>query len=237
MTATFTDSIDLRPIPEHPLVGLLGGTGDQGMGLAYRWAQAGVRVAIGSRQASRAHEAAAQIGDQVVGGENVAVAESCDIAVIAVPWSGHRPLVESLAVPLAGKVVIDCVNPLGFDKRGAYAVAVVEGSAAEQAQSLLPHSVVVGAFHNVSSVLLRDQALPRVDTDTLVLGDNRQATNAVQALADRIPGMRGVYGGRLRNSAQVEALTANLISINRRYKAHAGIRVTDIEHPKDSGAE
>jgi NADPH-dependent F420 reductase len=87
---------------------------------------------------------------------------------------------------------------------------------------------VVAAFHHVSAVLLADPEVADVDTDVLVLGDDREATDLVIELAGRITGMRGVYGGRLRNARQVEALTANLISINRRYKAHAGIRVTDV---------
>jgi 8-hydroxy-5-deazaflavin:NADPH oxidoreductase len=123
---------------------------------------------------------------------------------------------------------VDCVNPLGFDGKGAFALAVEEGSAAEQAAEVLPESRVVAAFHHVSAVLLLDPAVAEVDTDVLVLGDDREATDAVQALVDEIPGMRGVYAGRLRNAHQVEALTANLISVNRRYKAHAGLRVTDI---------
>ena len=85
---------------------------------------------------------------------------------------------------------------------------------------------MVGAFHNVSAVLLDDTA--PLETDVLVLGDDREATDLVQALADTIAGVRGVYGGRLRNARQVEALTANLISINRRYKAHSGVRITDV---------
>jgi 8-hydroxy-5-deazaflavin:NADPH oxidoreductase len=124
--------------------------------------------------------------------------------------------------------VVDCVNPLGFDKQGAYALPVEEGSATQQAAAILTESRVVGAFHNVSAVLLEDEEVERIDTDVLVLGDDREATDLVQALADVVPGMRGMYGGRLRNAHQVEALTANLISINRRYKAHAGVRVTDV---------
>jgi NADPH-dependent F420 reductase len=129
---------------------------------------------------------------------------------------------------LAGKIVVDCVNPLGFDKQGAYALKVAEGSATEQAAAILTESRVVGAFHNVSATLLEDPDVAAVETDVLVLGDDRDATDLVQALADVVPGMRGVYGGRRRNAHQVEALTANLISINRRYKAHAGVRVTDV---------
>ena len=178
--------------------------------------------------AERAQAVAAEIGSGVTGADNAAAATAGDIVVLAVPWDGHGELVAALAPTLAGKVVVDCVNPLGFDKRGAFPLAVEEGSAAEQAAALLPDSTVVAAFHHVSAVLLEDAEVTSVDTDVLVLGDQREATDLVQALAGVIPGVRGVYGGRLRNAHQVEALTANLISINRRYKAHAGLRVTDV---------
>jgi 8-hydroxy-5-deazaflavin:NADPH oxidoreductase len=105
---------------------------------------------------------------------------------------------------------------------------VDEGSAAEQAAALLPESRVVAAFHHVSAVLLLDPTVDDLDTDVLVLGDDREATDAVQDLVAEIPGMRGIYAGRLRNAHQVEALTANLISVNRRYKSHAGVRITDV---------
>ncbi|MEO3812426.1 NADPH-dependent F420 reductase [Sphaerisporangium sp. B11E5] len=210
-------------------IGILGGTGDQGKGLARRFALAGHPVLIGSRNAGRAEEAAASLGDLPVrGADNAAVASEADVVIVAVPWEGHRATLESLRSELAGKIVVDCVNPLGFDKQGAYPLAVEEGSAAQQAAAVLPDSRVVAAFHHVSAVLLLDPAVERVDLDVLVLGDDRAATDLVQALANRIPGARGVYGGRLRNAYQIEALTANLISINRRYKAHAGIRITDV---------
>ena len=148
--------------------------------------------------------------------------------IVAVPWEGHRDLLASLAEVLSGKIVIDCVNPLGFDERGAYPLPVAEGSAAQQAAAVLPGSRVVGAFHHVSAVVLLDPDVAGIDLDVMVLGDDRAATDLVQALASRIPGARGVYAGRLRNCGQVEALTANLVSVNRRYKAHAGLRITDI---------
>ncbi len=223
-----TDVSEL-PTPDEPTIAVLGGTGDQGLGLAYRWAAAGLSVRIGSRSRERAEEAALKVGHGVIGGTNEEVAANCDVALIAVPWAGHEPLLDSLSGPLAGKLVIDCVNPLGFDKQGAYRLDVPEGSAAEQAQTLLPLSTVVGAFHHVSAVLLLDRERAELDPmDILVLGDVRAATDAVQGLVDRIPGLRGVYGGRLRNCGQVEAFTANLISINRRYKSHAGVAITDI---------
>jgi 8-hydroxy-5-deazaflavin:NADPH oxidoreductase len=213
-------------------IAVLGGTGPQGRGLARRWASAGLAVVIGSRSEERAAEVAAELaaatrGD-VRGAGNHRAATACDLAVVAVPYDGHSDLLHSLAGALAGKVVVDCVNPLGFDEDGAYALPVAEGSAAQEAAAILADSTVVAAFHHVSAVLLDDPDVASMDTDVLVLGDDREATDLVASLADAVPGMRGVYGGRLRNAHQVEALTANLISVNRRYKAHAGIRVTDI---------
>jgi 8-hydroxy-5-deazaflavin:NADPH oxidoreductase len=215
-------------------VAVLGGTGPQGRGLARRFAAAGLPVVIGSRSADRAtataEELASATGGDVTGAANEEAAAAGDIVIVAVPWDGHGELLKGLATALAGKVVVDCVNPLGFDKLGPYVLPVEEGSAAEQAAQLLPDSTVVGAFHNVSAVKLEDPDVTEVDTDVLVLGEgeDREACNLVQDLAGVIPGVRGVYGGRLRNARQIEALTANLISINRRYKAHAGIRITDI---------
>ena len=209
-------------------VSVLGGTGEQGRGLAQRLARAGQSVMIGSRSADRAQSIAAEIGSGVAGGSNEDAARFGDIVIVAVPWDGHRELLESLAADLAGKIVVDCVNPLGFDKQGAFALSVEEGSAAQQAASVLPDSSVVAAFHHISAVLLLDDSVSSIETDVLVLGDDRDATDAVQALAGRIGGIRGIYGGRLRNAGQVEAFTANLISMNRRYKVHAGVRVTDV---------
>jgi 8-hydroxy-5-deazaflavin:NADPH oxidoreductase len=231
MTADLPASTEISEL----VIGILGGTGDQGRGLARRLAIAGYRVVIGSRDEARAQAAADGLradspadAGLLSGAANADAAAQADVVIAAVPWEGHRDLLAALAAPLAGKIVVDCVNPMGFDGKGAYALPVPEGSAAQQAAAVLPDSTVVGAFHHVSAELLLDPAVERLDLDVLVLGDDRQATDLVAAIADRIPGMRGVYGGRLRNCGQVEALTANLVSINRRYKAHAGIRVTDI---------
>jgi NADPH-dependent F420 reductase len=209
-------------------VGVLGGTGPQGKGLALRWAKAGIKVILGSRSTERAEAAAEELGAGVTGADNTTTAAAADIVLVAVPWEGHDALLESLREQLRAKIVIDCVNPLGFDKQGPFALPVEEGSAAQQAEKLLPESRVTAAFHHVSAVHLVDLSIAELDTDVLVLGDDREATDVVRALADAIPGMRGVYGGRLRNAHQVEAFTANLIAINRRYKAHAGIRITDV---------
>jgi NADPH-dependent F420 reductase len=193
---------------------------------------AGNPVLIGSRDADRAATAAAEVAATdalpIRGAANADVARQADVVIVAVPYDGHRTLLEGLSADLAGKLVVDCVNPLGFDKQGSFPLAVSAGSAAEEAAEVLPDSTVVAAFHHVSAVLLLDADVETVDTDVLVLGDDRAATDLVAALAERITGMRGIYAGRLRNARQVEALTANLISINRRYKAHAGLRVTDV---------
>ncbi|GAA0898507.1 NADPH-dependent F420 reductase [Streptomyces asiaticus] len=212
-------------------VGVLGGTGDQGRGLAYRLARAGQKVIIGSRAAERAQTAARELGGAelgIEGADNAECSRRSDIVIVAVPWDGHAKTLEGLREELGGKLVIDCVNPLGFDKKGAYALRPEEGSAAEQAAALLPDSRVTAAFHHLSAVLLQDPEVEQIDTDVMVLGESRADTDLVQALAARIPGMRGVFAGRLRNAHQVESLVANLISVNRRYKAHAGLRITDV---------
>ena len=221
------------------VVGVLGGTGPQGRGLAVRLAAAGQRILLGSRDADRAAEIATEVAARalpaaggaeisVQGGSNVDVAGAADLVIVAVPYDGHAATLAELAAPLAGKVVADCVVPMGFDELGAYVLDVPEGSATQQAAALLPDSLVVGAFHHLSAVLLQDLSRPTLDGDVMVVGDDRGATETVQALAGRLPGMRGVYAGRLRNARQVEALTINLVSVNRRYKVHAGIRVTDV---------
>jgi len=215
-------------------VAVLGGTGPQGRGLVRRWAAAGIATVIGSRDAERAAQIAAELADatggDVRGLTNADAAVAGDVVVVAVPYDGHADLLRSLAETLAGKIVVDCVNPIGFDKQGGFPIRVPDGSAAQEAATLLPDSTVVAAFHHVSAVVLDDPEMTSVDTDVLVLGEgeDRDATDLVRALADAIPGVRGVYAGRLRNAHQVEALTANLIAINRRYKAHAGLRVTDL---------
>lgn len=219
----------VAPDPKSLVVGVLGGTGDQGRGLASRLGQAGVKVLIGGRDAAKASQVALELqNDNVRGTSNSEAANQADLVIVAVPWAGHAELLKSLANELSGKVVIDCVNPLGFDKQGAYALPVDEGSACLQAAAILPQSRVVGAFHHISASLLLDPSVSAIETDVLVIGDDREATDLVQSLVQLVPGMRGIYGGRLRNSHQVEAMTANLISINKRYKAHAGLRVTDV---------
>ena len=221
------------------VVGVIGGTGPQGRGLAVRLAAAGQRILLGSRDAEKCSRIAAEVAERataaaggaevsVTGGANVDVAGAADLVIVAVPYAGHADTIRELAEPLAGKIVVDCVVPMGWDELGAYVIDVPEGSAAQQAAALLPDSQVVGAFHHLSAALLEDLSKPTLDGDVMVVGDDRASMDTVQALASRLPGMRGIYAGRLRNARQVEALTINLVSVNRRYKVHAGIRVTDV---------
>jgi 8-hydroxy-5-deazaflavin:NADPH oxidoreductase len=227
--ATSAPTRDPHDLPSFSgTIAVLGGTGEQGRGLATRFASVGVPVVVGSRDAARASGIAADIGFGTTGAANVDAAAAADVVIVAVPWDGHEALVTELAEVLSGKIVVDCVNPLGFDKQGAFALPVSDGSAAQQAQRIVPEARVVGAFHHVSAALLLDLSVTTIDTDVMVVGDDREATDLVQALAALLPGARGVYAGRLRNAGQVEALTANLISANRRYKAHTGVRITDV---------
>jgi 8-hydroxy-5-deazaflavin:NADPH oxidoreductase len=236
MSAPIVQAGSARASVADKVIAVLGGTGPQGRGLARRFGAAGLRVVVGSRDANRAAEVAAKVAGElgsgdIAGAANRDAAAAADVVIVAVPWAGHAELLADLAPVLAGKVVVDCVNPLGFDKLGAYSLSVPEGSATQQAAGLLPESTVVGAFHHISAVLLDDPAVTTIATDVMVVGDAREATDLVQDLAATIPGVRGIYGGRLRNAYQVEALTANLISVNRRYRAHAGVRLTDVDGP------
>jgi 8-hydroxy-5-deazaflavin:NADPH oxidoreductase len=213
-------------------IGILGGTGPQGRGLATRLAASGHEVLIGSRDVDRAEAIAAEIAQPDSSGRIVGVGNSdaaaAELVIVSVPYQGHADLLSSLATELAGKIVVDCVNPLGFDKRGPFPLRVAAGSAAQEAQQLLPDSTVIAAFHHVSAVLLNDPTVDHFADDVLVLGEDREAVAVVCELATAIPGARGVYAGRLRNAGQVEAFAANLIAINRRYQTHAGLAITGV---------
>jgi NADPH-dependent F420 reductase len=215
---------------------VIGGTGPQGKGLAYRFARHGHSVVVGSRAAEKADAAAEEIRDrlggaagagEVTGAANADACAQADVVVLAVPYDGHDELVASL--PLAGKTVVSCVNPLAFDKRGAHGriIDAGEGSAAESAQRLAPEAVVVGAFHNVSAVLLwgEDEYL---DEDVLVVGDVADAKQVAIELARSVVGRDGIDAGKLRLARQLEPFTAVLISINRKYKTHSGLRITGL---------
>jgi NADPH-dependent F420 reductase len=214
-------------------IAVVGGTGPQGKGLGYRWARHGHRVVLGSRSAERAEATAAEIGrrvpdGRVSGATNADAAAGAQVVVLAVPYAGHDDLVASLADSLAGKVVISCVNPLGFDKQGPYGLEVPGGSAAESAARLVPDARLVGAFHHVSAPTLwgHDDYLDH--EDVLVCGDDQEAKAVAVELARAVTSRDGVDAGRLRIARQLEPWSAVLISINRRYKTRAGTYVSGI---------
>ena len=214
-------------------VAVIGGTGPQGKGLAYRWARHGHRVVLGSRSPERAQEAAAEITARapdasVSGSANTDAAAGADVVVLAVPYDGHDDLVASLADQLDGKVVISCVNPLGFDKQGPYGLDVPGGSAAETAASLVPSARLVGAFHHVSAVTLWGEREYLDHEDVLVCGDDADAKGVAIELARSVTSRDGVDAGRLRIARQLEPWTAVLISINKRYKTRSGTRISGI---------
>lgn len=215
-------------------IAVVGGTGPQGRGLGYRFARGGHDVVLGSRSAERAAVVAAEVRGRLVGvGSAGAVTaatndEACrdaDVVLLAVPYDGHDELVASL--PLAGRVVVSCVNPLAFDERGAHGLVVDHGlgSAAESAQRLQPDATVVGAFHHVSAVTLWGEDDHLDGEDVLVVGDSREAKEVVMEIARSVTSRPGVDAGRLRLARQLEPLTAVLISVNRRYRTHSGLRV------------
>lgn len=214
-------------------IAVVGGTGPQGRGLALRFAGAGHDVIVGSRSQERASTTADAIKDRlratpragrVSAATNESACEQASVVLLAVPPDGHDDLVKGL--PLAGRVVISCVNPLGFDKRGAFGIPIEggESSAAEAAQRLHPDASVVGAFHHVPAPLLWNEGLLS-DEDVLVVGDEADAKSIVMELATCVTGRLGVDAGKLRLARQLEPFTAVLISINRRYQVHSGVRI------------
>ena len=210
-------------------IGVIGGTGPQGKGLAYRFARHGHTVIIGSRAADRADTTAEQIRNRTVDGSVTGSlntdATSADLVLVAVPYDGHAELITSLRDQLAGKILISCVNPLGFDKAGPYALHVPDGSAAEEAARLAPHARVVGAFHHVSATNLWNDANHLAHEDILICGDDPDAKTIVTQLAHAITGHDGIDAGPLRTARTLEPLTAALININKRHKVRSGIAI------------
>jgi len=215
-------------------IAIIGGTGPQGKGLGYRFAKGGHDIILGSRDAGRASAAAEELAAErptdgaITGADNAGAAGAADVVLLAVPWNGHDELVAELAPALAGKVVISCVNPLGFDKRGPYGLDLGPTSAAEHAQELLPDSKVVGAFHHLSAVTLASDADFLDHEDVMICGDDSDAKAVVIELSSTITGKSGIDAGALRLARQLEPLTAVLISINKKYKAHSGVAVVGL---------
>jgi NADPH-dependent F420 reductase len=209
-------------------IGVIGGTGPEGKGLAARFAKAGLEVQIGSRSRERGQEAAAEIrklaGGRVGGGTNEDAVKGAEIILVTVPYGGMRETLAGLAAAIGDVVLVSAVVPLQFSRTRVATLDVAEGSAAEEAQMVLPQARVVGAFQNLSASHLIDIEHP-LDGDVVVCSDHLDALRAVIELADRLPGVRGVNGGPLPNSRYVEGLTALLLNINRIHKVETHIKI------------
>jgi hypothetical protein len=215
-----------------PTIAVLGGTGAEGSGLAFRWGHAGHRVVIGSRSADKAADVARTLGaPNVTGASNLAAARMCEIAVLTVPYAAQLTTLAEVKDALAGKILIDVTVPL-MPPRVSVVQLPPEGSAAARAQALLGSDVkVVAAFHNVSAHHLKDLD-HRIDCDVLVCGDDAGARDTTVRLV-AAAGLRGIHAGALANAAAAEAMTSVLIAVNRRYKVPgAGIRITGL--PEDA---
>ena len=216
------------------MLAILGGTGPEGKGLALRLALAGEAVIIGSRSAERGAAAAAELagdapGAGISGSDNARAAAAGDVVFLAFPYEGQRPVLEELAGSLDGKIVVSVIAPMAFERgKGARAVEVAAGSAAEEAQEILPGAQVVAAFQNVSAEELQDPQVVDMEGDVVVCSDHANAKRLVMGLADKIKSLRGVDGGALANARYVEQITPLLVNINRIYRTHSGIKITGV---------
>ena len=215
------------------MLAFLGGTGPEGKGLALRLGMAGEAVIIGSRDATRATTAAGELaqlapGVRIDGASNADAAQAADVVFLTFPYEGQRPTLEQLQEPLKGKVVVDVIAPMQFQRgRGASSVEVAAGSAAQEAQELLPDSLVVAAFQNASAEELQ-QPDTVMDGDVVVCSDHQEPKALVMELVRKIPQLRPVDGGSLANAKYVEQITPLLVNINRIYRIHAGIKITGL---------
>ena len=214
------------------MLAFLGGTGPEGKGLALRLALAGEEVVIGSRDDTRAKDAAASLVElaprAAISGEvNAVAAQRADAAFITVPYEGQKPLLQEVGGHLGGKLVVSVVAPMAVSRGRARALDVEEGSAAQQAQQLLPDSYVVAAFQNISAVdlIVPDRVM---EGDVVVCSDHVEPKEQVMDMVRRIKDLRPVDAGGLENARYVEEITALLVNINRIYKAHSMIKIVGI---------
>ena len=216
------------------MLAFLGGTGPEGKGLALRLALAGESIVLGSRDGERASTAATELTDMakgqtsIDGTDNLNAAKQADVIFLTVPYDAQRALLEQLKHIIDGKIIINVIAPMVFQRGvGASAVEVPAGSAAQESQELLPSSVIVSAFQNVSAEELLDQSV-NVEGDVIICSDNEEAKARAFDLTNKIPSLRPIDGGALANSKYVEQITPLLVNINRIYKIHSGIHVVGI---------
>jgi NADPH-dependent F420 reductase len=223
-------------------IAIIGGTGDQGKGLALRWARVGFDIVVGSRAAERADDAAKEMTEVLAksgtpnviinGAHNTEAAANAALVVLTVPFAAQIATLKEIRDKLQpGSILIDVTVPLepAVGGKPTRMLGVWAGSAAEQCKEQVPDTVqVVSAFHNVGAEALADLS-HEVECDVIVCGDKKDAKERVRPLVAAIPGCRYVDGGVLANSRTVEAVTALLIGINIRYKTHSGIRITGVK--------
>lgn len=215
-------------------IGVLGGTGPAGSAVAARFALVGLQVVLGSRSAEKAKTVVDELkqrwgtpGVALIPGINREAAQA-DLVVLATPWEGAIATAKELAPELAGKIVVSMVNAMARWGDRFVPLLPPTGSVAVAVATALPNSRVAGAFHHVPAGPFGDPG-HQLHCDVMVFSDDRSATDEVIGLVNRVPGLRGVDVGGLGSAMAVEALTPALVEINRRYKAHASLRVTGIE--------
>jgi 8-hydroxy-5-deazaflavin:NADPH oxidoreductase len=214
-------------------VGILGGTGPAGRGVAVRLADAGVRVTIGSRDAGRAAGVVSEVrarwpglAREISGAENAGAAEA-DVIVAATPWDSAVATVRALRDPLAGKVVVSMVNALAKEGREMLALLPPRGSMAAALQAALPNSLVAAAFHHLPASEMEDLESGLI-ADVLVCSDHPDATAATVGLVERMRGLRPLDAGSLNQALAIEAFTAVCVTLNIRYKAHSALRMVGL---------
>lgn len=221
-------------------IGILGGTGKQGRGLGLRWALAGHPVRIGSRDAGRAADSAAELTQQLkealaapgaedtnpgdIDGGDYASCVECDVVVVAVPFDGMDAAVEPLADRLDGRTIVSCISPVTVDDDGPRPVPVEDGSASERLQRLVPGARVAGAFQNVAARKLLAVPTPLVG-DILITGNDTEARETTAELVSSMPDLRPVHVGPLHLSRPVEEITAVQMAINMRHKVVTSLRL------------
>lgn len=211
-------------------IAFIGGTGPEGLGLATRFAKAGHLVYIGSRTEERADEAVEKVKEHVpeghvFGGLNEEGVEKADIIFLTVPSDAHRDTLLQFKDAIGEKILVDVVVPMVVDRDGPKAIAVEEGSAAQEARALIPDAKVVSGFHHLDAGQLRRLDKP-MQGDVIICSDDKGAKNTIMSLVEDIEYVRAVDGGGLANSRYIEQLTVLLIHINKIYKTHSGVRIT-----------
>ena len=213
-------------------IGIIGGTGPEGLGLAMRFAKAGDRVFIGSRSQERAEEAERKVKEalpeaKVQGLLNAEAVEQAEVVFLTVPWDGHRSTLENLAEAIGDKILVDVVVPMLFDRGQPKGILVEEGSAAQEARAVARRARVVSAFHHLDGTDLQNIGRP-MQGDVLVCGDHKGAKKKVMEIVEHIEYVRALDAGGLSNSRYLEEWTVMLLHLNRIHKARTGVRIVGV---------